>query len=457
MRSVPGMWLSLAALLILALPDSVAWAQTDEARQRFATLRLHNLHLQRMADCALTLTSAADGEEILHAVQVPPREVTDVDLVALAAARGGEFSGIVDCTRPVASILFYGDRATRMYGGYTGLAPPDISNRWHVLQAFTGHGPLLSRIVVQNGAQMPNQVRAEFRNLDDGSLVHVLAMPQIPGHGASALELEQMPGLRLTPEVQVSLTADYPVVPLVFHIDAGAGAAWHPEAAYESPLSLYVPSAQPQTLFHWPARLADFHGLSTDLLVQNPNTEPVTVRTAYPPFESAESVVAAGAVAELPLPDFLPRGYIASLVMRSDMPVHLLTRTRYGEGRFALHTATAARGRKLSAPLALKDADGFSSLVACQNTGREPTEAIFEYVGQFARVKVINPGRNVLISVHKEHLLPEGYSGAMIVRAEEPLKCVVLNLRTDLLEESPTRPAVPELRHLLMYEALALD
>ncbi len=450
----------LLILLAVALPSPRALqAQAEETPQRFATLRLHNLHLQRMANCELNLrTTSSQEEDFLYLVDVPPRQVVDVDLVTLTGTQGGEFSGIVDCSRPVTSILFYGDRTSRLYGGYTGLAPPDISNEWHVLEAHTGITEVLSRIVVQNGSSQANRVRLEFRDMDQGDLVHALTLEALEGHAAVSVELSQIPSLQLLPAVWVRLTADYPIVPLVFHIDANEGAAWHPEAVYVSALGVYVPSGRPHTKFHWPSRLVDFHGLATDLQVLNPGSVPAQVTAQYPPFGQVETEVAPGAVAWMPVPDFVPDGFVAPVVVKSDVPVHMAMQTRYDTQRFAVHTGTFAQGRKLSAPLILKKAEGFSSLISCQNTGLEPAEVVFEYANEFARVKMIRPGRNILLDVGRESLLPDGFSGAMIVHSlDEPLKCMVLNLRDELLEDLPYRDAPVDRQAVLMYEALVVD
>ena len=446
-------------LLVVALvPVQAVQAQSAELPQRFATLRLHNLHLQRTANCELSLRSApGQGADFLHTVDVPPRQVVDVDLVALTATQGGEFSGIVDCSRPVTSILFYGDRTTQMYGGYTGIGPPDISNEWHILQAFTGTTEHLSRIVVQNSSPNVNSVRLEFLDREQGELVFEMTLADMDAFSSRSVELSQIPSLQLGPDVQVRLTADYPIVPLVFNINANTSAAWHPEAAYASALGVYVPSGRPLTEFYWPSRLVSYHGLNTDLHVLNPGSVPAQVTVQYLPFGSMETEVLPGVVTSLSAPDFLPEGYIAPLVLESDVPIHVVTQTEHEGNRIAVHAGTSGQGRKLSAPLILKKAEGFSSLVSCQNTGLELAEVIFEYVNQFARVKVIKPGRNSLVDVGKDNLLPDSFSGAMIVRSNEPLKCVVLNLRDELLEASPYQTAPADLQTLLMYEALVID
>ncbi len=455
---MPRLFLLVVLLGLLLWPARALQAQTGETPQRFATLRLHNLHLQRTAQCELTLRlSAGLGEDVLHTVDVPPRQVVDVDLVALTATQGGEFSGIVDCSRPVTSILFYGDRTSRLYGGYTGLAPPDISNEWHILEAHTGFAEVLSRIVVQNSSPAVNQVHLEFRDMEQGQLLHAMSLEELEGHTTRSVDLSQIPSLQLLAAVRVRLTADYPIVPLVFHINANTAAAWHPEAAYTSALGVYVPSGRPHTRFYWPSRLVAFHGLTTDLQVLNPGPAPAQVTVQYPPFGAVETAVAPGAVAWMPVPDFVPEGFVAPLVIESTVPIHVAALTRYEALRFAVQTGTAVQGRKLSVPLVLKKADGFSSLVVCQNTGRALSEVVFEYVNEFARVKVIKPARNTLVDVGRENLLPDGFSGAMIVRSDEPLKCMVLNLREELLKTAPYQAGPADQQALLMYEALVLD
>ena len=448
--------LTLASIALV--PIRGVQAQTEELPQRFATLRLHNLHLQRTSDCELTLRSEPnEGADYRHAVKVPPRQVVDVDLVALTATQGGEFSGIVDCTRPVTSILFYGDRNSRMYGGYTGLAPPEISKDWHILQAYTGNTELLSRIVVQNSSDAVNQVRIEFLESYQGDLIHEITFKEMQGFSARSVELSQIPSLQLIPEVQVRVTAEYPIVPLVFNINANISASWHPEAAYTSSLGVYVPSGRPLTEFYWPSRLVEYHGLDSDLKVLNPGSVPANVSVEYPPFGEVESVAYPGVVTSLPIPDFVPEGFVAPLVLKSDVPLHVATNTKIEAQRISVNTGTSARGRKLSAPLVLKKAEGFSSLISCQNTGLEPTEVVFEYVNEFARVKVIRPGHNTLVSVQEEELLPDTFSGSMIVRSDEPLKCVVMNMRQELFENQPYRAAPEDQQTVLMYEALVMD
>lgn len=450
--------LVLAFIALVPVRGVQAQVEEEELPQRFATLRLHNLHLHRLSDCELTLRSAPDqGADYRHPVQVPPRQVVDVDLVSLTATQGGEFSGIVDCTRPVTSILFYGDRNSRMYGGYTGLAPPEISKHWHILQAYTGHSELLSRVVVQNSSASVNQVRFEFLETHQGNVIHEVNIEDLQPYAAHSLELSQIPSLQLVPEVQVRLSSLYPIVPLVFNINANTSASWHPEAAYTSSLGVYVPSGRPLTEFHWPSRLVEYHGLNTELKVLNPGPDPAHVSVQYPPFGEEGTVVLPGVVTSLLVPDFVPKGFVAPLVLKSDVPIHVVTQTKFEVQRLAVQAGTSARGRKLSAPLVLKKAEGFSSLVSCQNTGMESTEVIFEYVSQFARVKVIRPGRNTLVSVHREELLPDGFSGSMIVRAYEPLKCVVLNMRQELLEEAPDRAVPEDQQTVMMYEALVID
>ena len=156
----------------------------------------------------------------------------------------------------------------------------------------------------------------------------------------------------------------------------------------------------------------------------------------------------------------MPKGsYVASVVITASHPIAMQAHTRHANGSIAVLTATEQAGTKVSAPLILRRRDGFSSMVTCQNVGDRATEVIFEHVGRFARIKYVEPGHSITRHMAQENLLPNNYDGTMVIRAEQPIKCVVTQLRDPSADEAAGTPAAlseaAEIRSLLVYEGLA--
>lgn len=452
--------LGLAAVLAILPGLTALQAQnTADVPATKAVLRLHNLDLQRTAFCHLAfLDDRGLAAAPIHEVEVLPRQTLSVDLAELPGMDRGEFSGVVDCTRRVTSVFFYGNDAEQIYAGYTGLEVGDAAAEWHILQAFTGHGGsgLASSLILQNSMRAPLPITVRFMETTGTDPVHEMALEPLPPLASRALDLADIPELQAWDQVRVEVTAAHPLVPLVFHHTASSA----PQGFRSTlPRAAYVPAAQPARQFFIPARLIDFQGFSTEVLVLNPGPVAAEVEVEYPQFGPWVMDVLPGVVTPLPLPSFLPdAGYIATMQISSSQPVYILTQTAHVQGSMAALAATPAQGRKLSAPLVLRQAGGFSSVVICQNTGEVPTEIILEYVNHFARVKFVLPHHNLVVRVADEELLPSEFNGAMIMRSEQPIKCVVMQIRDDMPSRQDSDGNTRPLHHsLLIYESPVID
>ena len=435
----------------------------EAARQEATFLRLHNLDVQRISSCQLVfLDEEGLAVRAVHTVEILPQQIETVDLTTLSLPlprQGGEFSGLVDCTRRTSAVLFYGDAQDQIHTGYAGLHPADAAREWQILQAFTGQANQdgTSRIVLQNGVRETNTVEAQFIAGGSRDLVHALTVAELPGLASYSLDLAQIPELERHAEVRVRLVATHPLVALVFHTAAEAAGGSDPPSG---PQTVYVPSPRAETRLFVPGRLVDFRGFNTEVLLLNPGTQVARVTVAYPRFGERQTEIDPGELRSLSRPSFLPpTDFIVPMVIASSEPIYALTQTRRAGGRYATLAATTAAGTRINAPLVLKRAGGFSSVVVCQNVGAESTEIIFEYVGHFARIKWVRPHRNEIVNLSEEPLLPDGFDGAMLMRSEQPIKCAVFQMRDALLSDAPTssdaaRPPSPA---LLVYEGLAIE
>ena len=204
----------------------------------------------------------------------------------------------------------------------------------------------------------------------------------------------------------------------------------------------------------------DFRGFDTEVLLLNPGAQVARVTVTYPRFGERQTEIDPGELRALRRPSFLPStDFIAPMVIASSEPIYALTQTRRAEGHYATLAATTAAGTRINAPLVLKRAGGFSSVVVCQNVSEEATEIIFEYVGLFARIKWVRPHRNEIINLSEEQLLPDGFDGAMLMRSEQPIKCAVFQMRDAWLSAAPANSgtAPPPSPALLVYEGLAIE
>lgn len=453
MHMSPRRILILSLALVLVVPGLLlatrAWAQAPDAGTELeTTLRLHNLDLRRTATC--TLIFANDQGIVVQPVQeveIAPRQTLNVKLENQAANPDAFLAGTVDCNRRVTSVLFYGRAAEQIYTGYAGMDAGQVSSEWHILHAFTGLGTpaLATRIVIQNGTVDPVPVTLQFLSADDRRLIHALDLPPLLPLSAQEVDLAQIPELATETTLRVRVQASQPVALLVFQDEAGA--------VDLPPRYTYVPSSHQATRFYIPAQLVNFEGMSTTLLVLSHATEPATVTLQYPQFQDWTMEVQPGAVTALPLPDFMPKAnYLTPVVLSSSHPLSVLIQTAHTEGSIAALSATTTVGHKISAPLVLKQTLGFSSVVICQNTSDQPTEIIFEYVGEFARVKYVPPYQHFVLRLANETLLPATFNGAMIMRSDQLIKCFVLQIRDD--QDDRNEPTPASQRSLLIYEGL---
>ncbi len=439
--------LTLTGVVLAQVRAPRVWAQTPPARTELeTTLRLHNLNLQRTATCTLLFTDDR-GSVVspVREVSIAPRQTLNIDLSRQdATVAAGELAGTVDCNRHVTSVLFYGHTAEQIYTGYIGMDDSRVSQEWHVLEAFTGHGDsgLATRIMIQNGTTDPVPATVQFLATDRRHLIHELELPPLTPLSAQEVNLAQIPALAAETGLRVRVQALQPVALLVFQDEAGA-----PDVP---PRYTYVPSADQATHFYIPAQLVDFEGMSTDILVLSHTTEATTVTLNYPRFQTWSTEVQPGIVTPITLPDFMPKAnYLTPVVLSSTHPVSVLIRTAHTQGSVAALAGTPHVGHKISAPLVLKQVEGFSSVVACQNTSDLPTEIVFEYVGEFARVKYVPAYRHFVLRVADEDLLPDTFNGAMIMRSDQPIKCFVLQVRDGQEQTAAAH------RSLLIYEGVA--
>ncbi len=465
----PARWavraVGLGALLWglgMGMTASAVRAQAD-ARQEATFLRLHNLDVQRISACDLVfLDEEGLAVRAAHTVEILPQQIATVDLTTLSLPlpkQGGEFSGLVDCTRRTSAVLFYGDAPNQIHTGYAGLNPADAAREWQILQAFTGQAnqAWTSRIVLQNSVRETNTVEAQFIEGGTRDLVHALTVAELPGLASYALDLAQIPELKRYAEVRVRLVATHPLVALVFHTAAEPDSVSVP---LSGPQTVYVPAPRAETRLFVPGRLLDFRGFDTEVLLLNPGAQVARVTVTYPRFGERQTEIDPGELRALRRPSFLPStDFIAPMVIASSEPIYALTQTRQAEGPYATLAATTAAGTRINAPLVLKRAGGFSSVVVCQNVSEEATEIIFEYVGLFARIKWVRPHRNEIINLSEEQLLPDGFDGAMLMRSEQPIKCAVFQMRDALLSAAPANSgaAPPPSPALLVYEGLAIE
>ncbi len=450
----PRRFLILSLAFLLAVPSLLlathAWAQTPNATIDLeTTLRLHNLDLRRTATCTLIFT---DDQGIVvqpvQEVEIAPRQTLSVKLGTQSVIPDDSLAGTVDCNRRVTSVLFYGNSSDQIYTGYAGMDDGQVSEEWHILQAFTGFGTpdLATRIVIQNGTVDPVPVTLQFLSADSRNLVHTLELPPLIPLSAQEIDLAQISELAAESELRVQVQADQPVALLVFQDEEGTTEL--------SPRYTYVPSHRRATRFYIPAQLVNFQDMSTDILVLSHAAEPTTVTLEYPQFQNWTTEIQPGVVTTLPLPDFMPNAnYLTPVVLSSPYPLSVLIQVSHTGGSVAALAATTTAGRKISAPLVLKHMQGFSSVVVCQNTSSQPTEIIFEYVNEFARVKYVPSRQHFVLRLANEDLLPDVFNGSMIMRADQPIKCFVLQVRDDLASRNESTPAAQ--RSLLIYEGLA--
>ncbi len=447
--------LFLSLVVLLAIPGWLtarAWAQApDTFPELETTLRLHNLDLRRTATCILIFTDEkGNAMQPLQEVTIAPRQTLSVKLGTQTELPDAALAGTVDCNRRVTTVLFYGSAAEQIYTGYMGMDTSQLASEWHVLQAFTGRGnpALATRIVIQNGTMDPVPATLQFFTADSYEPVHTLELLPLIPLSAQEVNLAQIPELAAESALRVQVQADQPVALLVFQDEAGTTG--------QPPRYTYVPSFHQATRFYIPAQMVNFEGIATEILVLSHAPEPVTVTLTYPRFQAWTTEIPPGDVTTLPLPDFMPEAnYLTPVVLDSTQPVSVLIRMSHTEGSVAALPATTTMGHKISAPLVLKHAQGFSSVVVCQNTSDQPTEIIFEYVSEFARVKYVSPRQHFVLRLAHEELLPDTFNGAMIMRSDQLIKCFVLQLRDDGDTPHGITPAAQ--RSLLIYEGLAFE
>ena len=456
--------LAVAATALL-LQSRLGLAQTNSVPPAndlayVSRLRIHNPDPAQVVACELTLidgVGAEAGQSL--AVRLRPRVTEIVDLNDLPGLATGAYAGYLDCSHAVSTVLIYGEPGDRIYTAYAGTDEQQTSREWQVLEVHTGSGnsEFASSIIVQNAGAEPNDLTIRFLSRRDGSLIHAINLPGLPAWSTAEADLADFPALAEHETVRAEVASSGPSAVLVFHHDIGDDNAG---SAFRFPRAAFVPSHATATRFAYPAMLVNYQELNTTFEVLGVGSEPVRLSVEYPGFGTQEWELTPGRVTTIGRPAFMPKGsYIASVVITASHPIAMQAHTRHANGSIAVLTATEQAGTKVSAPLILRRRDGFSSMVTCQNLGDQATEVIFEHVGRFARIKYAEPGHSITRHMAQENLLPNNYDGTMVIRAEQPIKCVVAQLRDPPADEAPgAAPALSEaaeVRSLLVYEGLA--
>ena len=454
----------VAAATVLSLPSRPGLAQTDSGVPAndlayVSRLRVHNPDPAAVVTCELTLIDGSGAEAgQSRAVRLRPRVTEIVDLNDFPGLETGAYAGYLDCSHAVSTVLIYGEPGDRIYTAYAGTDARQTSRAWQVLEAHTGSGDseFASSIIVQNADADPNNLTVRFLSRRDGSLIHTLSLAGIPAWSTTQVDLAAFPALAEHETVRVEVESSVPSAVLVFHHDVDADNS----SAFRFPRAAFVPSHATATRFTYPAMLVNYQELNTTFQVLGLGSEPVRLSVEYPGFGTQEWELTPGRVTTIGRPAFMPKGsYVASVVITASHPISMQAHTRHANGSIAVLTATEQAGTKVSAPLILRRRDGFSSMVTCQNVGDQATEVIFEHVGRFARIKYVEPGHSITRQMVQENLLPNNYDGTMVIRAEQPIKCVVAQLRDPPADEAagaaPVLSEAAEVRSLLVYEGLA--
>lgn len=447
--------LSLQARLGLAQTNSVP---PDNDLAYVSRLRIHNPDPAQVVACELTLIDGVGTEtDLALAIRLRPRVTEIVDLNDLPGLATGAYAGYLDCSHVVSTVLIYGEPGDRIYTAYAGTDEQQTSREWQVLETHTGSGnsEFASSIIIQNAGAEPNDLTIRFLSRRDGSLLHTISLTGLPGWSTAEADLVDIPALAEHETVRTEVTSSGPSAVLVFHHDIddeNDGSAFH------FPRAAFVPSHTMATRFAYPAMLVNYQEMNTTFQVLGLGSEPIRLSVEYPGFGTQEWELTPGRVTTIGRPAFMPKGsYVASVVITASHPIAMQAHTRHTNGSIAVLTATEQAGTKVSAPLILRRRDGFSSMVACQNVGDRATEVIFEHVGRFARIKYVEPGHSITRHMDQENLLPNNYDGTMVIRAEQPIKCIVAQLRDPSENAGGARilSEEAETRSILVYEGMA--
>ena len=459
--------LCLAAVAMAAsLPSRPGLAQTDSAApvnslSHVSLLRIHNLDPEQPVACDLTLldgTGAEAGQT--RTIRLRPRVTEVVELSDFPHLETGAYAGYLDCSHAVSTVLIHGEPGDRIYTAYAGTEEQQTSREWQVLEAHTGSGNtgFASSIIVQNASAEPNRLTVRFVSRRDSSLLHEVSVAGIPAWSATRVDLADFPALAEHETVRAEVASSGPSAVLVFHhdddTDPGTG------SAFRFPRAVFVPSHAPATRLSFPAMLVNYQEMNTTFQVLGLGTEPIRLSVEYPGFGTQEWELTPGRVTTIGRPPFMPKGsYVTSVVITASHPIAMQAHTRHANGSIAVLAATEQSGTRVSIPLVLRRRDGFSSIVTCQNVGDKGAEVIFEHVGRFARIKYVQPGYSITRQMVRENLLPNNYDGTMVVRADQPIKCVVAQLRdppdNNDAGAAPVLSEAAEVRSILVYEGFS--
>ena len=463
-------WLALSIFCLIGvvalttLIERPGLAQTDEGPASpgygltfTSHLRIHNPDPAHAVICNLNLLdSSGTHAGQTQSVQLRPYVTGIVDFTDFSNVDAGAYSGYLDCSHAVSTVLIYGEPGDRIYTAYSGAESVRISNHWQILETFTGTGNtgFASSVIVQNATADPTDVSVRFLSRRDGSLIHFVDLLAVPAWSAHEVHLADMNAFDEHESVRTEVKSSNHTAVLVFHHD-------HPatddnDTVFRFPRTAFVPSPSMTTRLSYPAMLVNYQEMNTSLEVLGLGTEPVQLSVNYPGFGTQRWELTPGRVTTIKKPSFMPNGsYVASVSISASHPISVQAHTRHDNGSIAVLAATEYASTKVSAPLILRRRDGFSSIVSCQNLGDVATEIFFEHVGRFARIKYVQPGHSVTRQMTQENLLPNNYDGTMVIRASEPIKCVVIQLR-DRVEDNPPSTtqlsADAELRSILLYE-----
>ena len=457
--------LCLAAVAMMSsLPARPGLAQTDSeapvnSLSHVSLLRIHNLDPEQAVACDLTLLDGTGAEAgPPRTVRLRPRVTEIVELSDFPHLETGAYAGYLDCSHAVSTVLIHGEPGDRIYTAYAGTEEQQTSREWQVLEVHTGSGNtgFASSIIVQNASADPSRLRVRFFSRRDSSLLHEVSVAGIPAWSATQVDLADFPALAEHETVRAEVASSGPSAVLVFHHDDTPGTG----SAFRFPRAVFVPSHAPATRLSFPAMLVNYQEMNTTFQVLGLGTEPIRLSVEYPGFGTQEWELTPGRVTTIGRPPFMPKGsYVASVVITASHPIAMQAHTRHANGSIAVLTATEQSGTRVSIPLVLRRRDGFSSIVTCQNLGDKGAEVIFEHVGRFARIKYVQPGYSITRQMVRENLLPNNYDGTMVVRADQPIKCVVAQLRDPPDNHdagaAPVLSEAAEVRSILVYEGLS--
>lgn len=419
--------LVVGGLLGAAPKNAAAQLSLPNAQTSFQVLNLGTAP----ANCTYDIYSNAGGAAAFQQAISSPIPVNGSVLVYTGAtANGGSSipagvnSGVVSCDQEVSAVVVFQNDVKR--DAYVATKTP--ANVMYVPVAYKNYFNFSSSIRVQNTSATAQTVQVAYTEVGAAAPLTTKSV-SLPANGSATLDQSAVTELVNGKSYSVKLTGTQPIAVnvAIFGI-TGTSVA--------SQLYAYNGFAAGDTKVYTPVVLKEYYGFRTATTIMNIGPASATVTRRYSNGQTDTFTLAPNAsnvMLDFNNAKLTAGNTLYSSVIESTQPlVVVVNQSSATTQRATTYAGLPSNGGALEvfAPSVVKRFYGYNSSIACQNVGTAATPVRVQYSGttnvaEKVVIASLAPGAVGQIYQPSETALPNSFSGAARVEADQPLVCVV--------------------------------